>query len=69
MIRIAASGAVNLEILRIHNDRTNLIVDGFAGQPYGMVCDFNGGFMIMHEADSHEDSMAWVLDRLRNAER
>ncbi|UUX48248.1 hypothetical protein NUH88_12565 [Nisaea acidiphila] len=55
VIRVAASGSVNIEMLRIHNDRTNEIVEGFRGRPYGMVCDFNGGMIMTPDAED-----AWI---------
>jgi len=33
VIRVAASGFVNLEMSRLHNHRTNEIVEGFRGSP------------------------------------
>jgi len=55
VIRIAASGSVNLEMLTIHNDRANEIVEGFRGQPYGIVCDFGSGLIMTPDAED-----AWV---------
>ncbi|WP_420402631.1 hypothetical protein [Nisaea sp.] len=55
VVRLSASGSVNVEMLRIHNDSTNAIVDGFGGQPYGMVCNFNGGVIMTPEAEQ-----AWI---------
>lgn len=55
VVRIAASGSVNLEMLLIHNDRTNSIVESFGGQPYGAVCDFGSGMIMTPEAED-----AWV---------
>lgn len=55
VIRIAASGSVNFEMLRIHNDRANAIVAGFKGRTYGMVCDFNGGMLMTPDAED-----AWI---------
>ncbi|WP_193185952.1 hypothetical protein [Nisaea sediminum] len=55
VIQVAASGSVNLEMLLIHNARSNEIVEGFRGQPYGMVCDFGSGMIMTPEAED-----AWV---------
>lgn len=55
VIRVAASGSINLEMLLIHNGRTNEIVEGFRGHPYGMVCDFGSGLIMTPDAEN-----AWV---------
>tara|TARA_R110002012_G_scaffold97531_8_gene234292 strand:- start:553 stop:993 length:441 start_codon:yes stop_codon:yes gene_type:complete len=55
VIRIAASGFVNLEMLRLHNERTNEIVAGFKGRPYVIVCNFNGGMVMTPDAED-----AWI---------
>lgn len=64
MVRIAASGFVNIEMLRVHNDRTNEIVEGFRGQPYVMVCDFNGGMVMTPDAED-----AWIRSAVSRVAR
>ena len=64
MVRIAASGFVNLEMLRVHNERTNEIVAGFKGQPYVMVCDFNGGMVMTPDAED-----AWIRSAVSRVAR
>lgn len=55
VIRVEASGSVNLELLQLHNERTNAIVDGFRGRRYGMVCDFGGGMLMTPDGED-----AWI---------
>ncbi|WP_193172072.1 hypothetical protein [Nisaea nitritireducens] len=64
VIRVAASGFVNLEMLRLHNGRTNEIVEGFRGSPYAMVCNFNGGMMMTPEAED-----AWITSAVGRVAR
>ncbi|MEP3113224.1 hypothetical protein [Nisaea sp.] len=62
VIWVAASGSINIEMLRHHNNLTNEIVEGFRGRPYGMVCDFDDGMLMTPEAED-----AWVksaIDRV-----
>jgi len=64
VIRVAASGFVNLEMLRLHNHRANEIVEGFKGGPYAMVCDLNGGMVMTPEAED-----AWITSAVGRVAR
>jgi predicted metal-dependent enzyme (double-stranded beta helix superfamily) len=64
VIRIAASGFVNLEMLRLHNHRANEIVEGFKGGPYAMICNFNGGMVMTPEAED-----AWITSAVGRVAR